>query len=298
MPFVDVFRWEARPTGLREPVLIGAFKGWNDAGEAASFATSYLGSALGATRFASVDPEGFFDFQSHRPRAVITDGTLEGHFTLPNVELYSAAPAEGRSVILVTGSEPSMRWPTLCRAALATAVDLGVREVITLGSLIADVPHTRPVRISHMASPRDMTDSLGTRRPDYQGPTGIVTMLHQTAVDQNLRAASIWAAVPHYVGAAPAPNATLALLRAIGAVTGLQVDLTDLETAVAAFESEVDEAVKGNSQATNLVSELEQAYDRDLQPPGEDLPTGDAIAAEFERYLRDRAGDDEPRSGH
>ncbi len=291
---MDVFRWEGRPSDLRDPVLIGAFKGWNDAGEAASFATAYLTSAFGATRFASVDPEGFFDFQSHRPRVSVVDGELEGPITLPAVELYAAAPPAGRSIVIVTGSEPSMRWPTLCRATLDIAEQLGVREVITLGALIADVPHTRPVRLSHMSTPRELSEVLGSRRPDYQGPTGIVTMLHATAAERGLRAASLWAAVPHYVGTAPAPNATLALLEALVAITGRDVDLGDLRQAVAEFASEVSEAVANNPQASNLVSSLEEAYDDDADAASEDVPSGDAIAAEFERFLRDHAAGEDP----
>lgn len=292
MSLVDVFRWEARPTGLQDPVLIASFKGWNDAGDAASFATAYLGSAFSATRFASVDPEGFFDFQSHRPRISVTDGTVDGPIALPHLELSYATPPDGRSLIILSGTEPSMRWPTLCRAALDVAVDLGVRDVITLGALIADVPHTRPVRLTHMSSPRSMTDLLGPRRPDYQGPTGIVAMLHTMAAERGLHSASLWAAVPHYIGTAPAPNATLALLEAFTTVSGRSVDLEDLGTAVAEFESEINEAVSNNAQAAGMVAELERAFDDDTDEA--DVPSGDAIAAEFERFLRDHGNDGPP----
>lgn len=265
-------------------MLVASFKGWNDAGEAASFATAYLASAFGAHRFASVDPEGFFDFQSHRPRISVTDGRVDGPIVMPSLELASATPPDGRSLVILAGSEPSMRWPTLCRAALDIAVDLGVRDVITLGALIADVPHTRPVRLTHMSAPAAMTERLGPRRPDYQGPTGIVAMLHASAADRGLNAASLWAAVPHYIGTAPAPNATLALLQAFTTVSGRSVDLSDLGTAVAEFESEINEAVSNNPQAAGMVADLERSFDEEA---AEDVPSGDAIAADFERFLRD-----------
>lgn len=287
---MDVFRWEARPPGLHDPVLIASFKGWNDAGEAASFATSYLASAFDARRFASVDPEGFFDFQSHRPRISVTDGVIDGPITLPGIELAYANPPEGRSLVIMAGSEPSMRWPTLCRAALDIAVELGVRDVVTLGALIADVPHTRPIRLTHMSVPTELTEPLGPRRPDYQGPTGIVAMLHAAAADRGLRSASLWAAVPHYIGAAPAPSATLALLQAFSTVTGRTVDLGELSGAVAEFEREVSEAVNASSQASTMVAELERAFDE--QTDQDDVPSGDAIAAEFERFLREHGTND------
>lgn len=160
--------------------------------------------------------------------------------------------------------------------------------VVTLGALLADVPHTRPVRVSGLAAPAKLIDPLGLRRPDYQGPTGIVGVLHATAAERGMRSASLWAAVPHYVGAAPSPTAALALLRAAGQITGVGVDLTELERAVAQFEEQVDDAVDRNPQATNLVSELERAYDREEDMSFGPLPSGDAIAAEFEQFLRER----------
>ncbi len=296
MAVVDVFRWEARPTGLREPLLIASFKGWNDAGDAASFATSYLASAFDAKRFASVDPEGFFDFQSHRPRITVSGGVVDGPITLPGIELSYATPPEGRSIVILAGSEPSLRWPTLCRAALDIAVDLGVRDVVTLGALIADVPHTRPVRLTHMSVPQQMTDQLSGRRPDYEGPTGIIAMLHAYAAERGLNAASLWAAVPHYIGSAPAPNATLALIEALATVTGRTVDVKDLKTAVAAFEVEIDEAVRNSPQASGMLAELERTFDSESDQDV-DVPSGDMIAAEFERFLRDRADNEGTDAG-
>jgi proteasome assembly chaperone (PAC2) family protein len=290
---VETLRWERRPTDLRSPVLLAAFRGWNDAGEAASFAIGYLKSALNGSLFASVPSEEFFDFQSHRPRVHIEDGVLRGPIVWPTIELLTTHAAPERNLVLVDGIEPSMRWPTVCGAVLDVAVDLGVELVVTLGALLADVPHTRPVRVSGLAEPAALIEPLGLRRPDYQGPTGIVGVLHAAAVERGLPAASLWAAVPHYVGAAPSPNAALALLRSAQALTGIDVDTSDLERAVSHFEDQVDDAVRHNPHASNLVAELEQAYDREEDQPFGPLPTGDAIAAEFERYLRER-GPDEP----
>jgi len=289
---VETLRWERRPTDLRSPVLLAAFRGWNDAGEAASFAVGYLQGALDGAMFASLPPEDFFDFQSHRPRIHIEGGALQGPIVWPTLEVLSTRAAPERSLVLVNGIEPSMRWPTVCGAILDLAVDLGVEMVITLGALLADVPHTRPVRVSGLAEPQALIESLGLRRPDYEGPTGIVGVLHAAAVERGLPAASLWAAVPHYVGAAPSPNAALALLRNAQAITGIEVDLSDLERAVSHFEDQVDEAVGQNSHARNLVSELERAYDSEEDQSFGPLPSGDAIAAEFERYLRERGPDE------
>jgi proteasome assembly chaperone (PAC2) family protein len=295
---VESLLWDHRPEGLRSPVLVAAFRGWNDAGEAASFALGYLQSSLSATRFARVDPEQFFDFQSHRPRIHIQGGSLQEPVTWPAVELLASAPAPERHLILVNGSEPSMRWPTLCRAILDVATDLGAQTVVTLGALLADVPHSRPVRVSGLAHPPELIEPLGLRRPDYRGPTGIVGVLHAEAAQRGLTTASLWAAVPHYVGAAPSPTAALALLRALrGVVADVDVDLGDLERAVGTFEEQVDEAVRRNPQAANLVNELESVYDREEDQSFGPLPSGDAIAAEFERFLREQNEPPDPPEG-
>lgn len=288
MDRVESLRWERRPTDLRSPVLIAAFKGWNDAGEAATFAVGYLQAALKAERFATVDPEEFFDFQSHRPRIHIGNGDLQEPIVWPQIELLETTDENERQLILVNGIEPSMRWPTLTRGILDLAAELKVELVVTFGALLADVPHTRPVRISGLSAPVDLLEPLNLRRPDYEGPTGIVGTMHAAAVDRGFPSASLWAAVPHYVGAAPSPNAALALLRATQTLIGIGVSLTDLEQAVTHFEEQVDDAVKRNPQAASLVADLERAYDREEDQSFGPLPSGDAIAAEFERFLRER----------
>ena len=285
---MDALTWERRPADLRAPVLVASFRGWNDAGEAASFAVGYLKSSLDGVRFATVPPEDFFDFQSHRPRIQIDSGGLAAPIQWPEIEVLTTRAAPDRNLILVNGIEPSMRWPTLCTALLDMASELGVERVVTLGALLADVPHTRPVRISGLAQPPELIEPLGVRRPDYHGPTGIIGVLHAAAVERGIAAASLWAAVPHYVGAAPSPNAALALLRGVQQAADVSIDLAELEASVSHFEAQVDEAVQRNPQAANLVAELEQAYDREDDVTFGPLPSGDAIAAEFERFLREQ----------
>lgn len=278
-------------------MLVAAFRGWNDAGEAASFSLGYLQSTFDGSPFATVPPDDFFDFQSHRPRIHIEDGALQGPIEWPRIELLTTNPAPDRNLILVNGIEPSMRWPSLCGAILDAAAALGVELVVTLGALLADVPHTRPVRVSGLSEPAALIEPLNLRRPDYQGPTGIVAVLHAAAVERGIPSASLWAAVPHYVGAAPSPNAALALLRALQEVATLTIDLTDLERAVDSFEEQVDDAVSRNPQASKLVGELERAYDSEADLPFGAIPSGDAIAAEFERFLREQSDPEQPEGG-
>ncbi len=292
MVVVDFITWERHPVNLASPVLIAAFKGWNDAGEAASFATGYLRSVFNADRIATVDPETFFDFQSHRPRISIEDGVLNRPIEWPTLDVFAAHAGPERDLIIIHGIEPSMRWPTLTNGLLGVARELGVTQVVTLGAFLADVPHTRPVRVSGMSHPADFIAELGVRRPDYTGPTGMVGTFHAAAIEHGFPAASLWAAVPHYVGAAPSPNASLALLSSLGSTLRLPIDFTELEQTIHQFEEQVNEAVASNPQASALVAQLEQSFDREEELPFGPLPTGDAIAADFERYLREHASGD------
>lgn len=296
MGAVSAFHWEGeRPQGLREPVLVAAFAGWNDAGEAATGAVRHLSESSAATRVADVDPEVFFDFQSHRPRITVTGGVVEGPITYPGVEVWTAREADP-GLILIRGVEPSMRWRTLCGDIVDLAATAGVRRVVTLGALLADVPHTRPVRVSTISSPAEITAQIGGRRPDYHGPTGIITVLHATAVSRGLEAASLWAAVPHYVGGGASPTASLALLQALGQITRIRPDVGALEREIVDYHRQIEEAIKSSPQAEGMIQELERNYDEraDEEPMGQ--MSGDAIAAEFERFLREQSPpEDEPR---
>ena len=280
--------WESRPDGLRAPALVAAFSGWNDAGDAASAALTFIGESLGAERFARIDPEEFYDFQSTRPHIGFNeDRTRE--ITWPGVEIFAArVPRAPRDLILVQGPEPSMRWQTFCRHIVDLAEVLGTQLVVTMGALLADVPHTQPVAITGLASDEALLDKL---RPltetTYEGPTGIVGVLHTACTEAGLPSASLWASVPHYVAAAPNPKAALALVRKVEALVAVNVDATDLENATSEYERQVGLAVQSDPDVQAFVERLEQAAAQDSGPLGPgDLPSGDALASEFQRYLR------------
>ena len=287
--------WESRPDGLRAPALVCAFKGWNDAGDAASAALSFVGASLGATRFARIDPEEFFDFQATRPKTRIADGRSR-EIDWPEVEIYAAqVPRAPRDLILVSGSEPSMRWRTFCRLIIDLAEALGTQLVVSLGALLADVPHSRPVSITGISSDPSVTERLGLNPATYEGPTGIVGVLHTACMEAGLPSASLWAAVPHYVAAAPNPKAALALVRKLEQLVGVSVDAQELESAAADYERQVSLAVQSDPDVQAFVERLEQAVEEEEAGvgPGE-LPSGDVLAREFQRFLRQR-GSEPPR---
>jgi len=281
--------WERRPDGLRAPALICAFKGWNDAGDAASAAVSFVGSALGASRFARIDPEEFYDFQATRPRIRLTDGVTR-EITWPSIDVYEArVPRAPRDLILLEGPEPSMRWRTFCRLIVDLAEALGAQMVVTLGALLADVPHSRPVSITGLSSDAALVSRLGLTPGTYEGPTGVVGVLHAACAEAGLPSASLWASVPHYVAAAPNPKAALALVRKLEGLVGVSVDATELESASTDYERQVTLAVQSDPDVQAFVERLERTAESeqdDLAP--ENLPSGDLIAREFQRFLRQR----------
>jgi len=278
--------WESRPDGLRAPALICAFSGWNDAGDAASAALTFIGESLGAERFARLDPEDFYDFQSTRPQIRLTEGARD--ILWPGVEIFAArVPRAPRDLILVQGPEPSMRWKAFCTHIIDLAEALGTQLVVTLGALLADVPHTHPVALTGLASDETIVEKLSLAQSTYEGPTGIVGVLHTACSDAGMPAASLWASVPHYVAAAPNPKAALALVRKIEGLVGVTVDATDLENASEEYERQVSRAVQSDPEVQAFVERLEQAAEVDPTPlgPGE-LPSGDVIASEFQRFLK------------
>ena len=279
--------WESRPDGLRAPALVCAFSGWNDAGDAASAALTFIGASLGAERFARIDPEEFYDFQSTRPHIAFTD-ERKREITWPAVEIFAARiPRAPRDLILVQGPEPSMRWRTFCRHIIDLAEALGTQIVVTLGALLADVPHTRPVSITGLASDETLVTKLGLTETTYEGPTGIVGVLHAACTEAGLPSASLWASVPHYVAAAPNPKAALALVRKLEALVGVNVDASELETATGDYERQVGLAVQSDPDVQAFVERLEQAAAQDTSSLGPgDLPSGDVLAREFQRFLR------------
>jgi proteasome assembly chaperone (PAC2) family protein len=287
-------QWEHRPDGLRAPALICAFKGWNDAADAASSAISYVGTALNAQRFATIDPEEFYDFQATRPRVKMVEGQtreIEWHA----VELFEArVPRAPRDLILLTGSEPSFRWRTFCQIVVELAEALGAQLVVTLGALLADVPHTRAVSVTGLSSDQALVARLGLAPSSYEGPTGIVGILHAACQQAGLPSASLWAAVPHYIAATPNPKAALALVRKLEGLVGVAVDGSELESASADYERQVNVAVQSDPDVQAFVERLEQAAgDEPDDSPGA-LPSGETIARDLQRFLRQRGGETPP----
>jgi len=281
-------QWEHRPDGLRAPALVCAFKGWNDAADAASTAISFVGTALGARRFATIDPEEFYDFQATRPRVKLVDGQAR-EIVWPAVELFEArVPRAPRDLILLAGSEPSFRWRTFSKLIVELAEALGTQLVVTLGALLADVPHTRPVSVTGLTSDPALIARLGLAPSSYEGPTGIVGILHAACQQAGLPSASLWAAVPHYIAATPNPKAALALVRKLEGLVGVAVDASDLEHGAADYERQVNVAVQSDPDVQAFVERLEQAAGSDPDDEPGQLPSGETIARDLQRFLRQR----------
>jgi proteasome assembly chaperone (PAC2) family protein len=286
-------QWEYRPDGLRAPAVICAFKGWNDAADAASSAITFVGSALTARRFATIDPEEFYDFQATRPRIKLTEGRAR-EIEWPAVELYEArVPRAPRDLILLSGTEPSFRWRTFCTVIVELVEALSAQLVVTLGALLADVPHTRPVAVTGLASDASLIARLGLSSSSYEGPTGIVGILHAACQQAGLPSASLWAAVPHYIAATPNPKAALALVRKLEGLVGVAVDASELEVASADYERQVNLAVQSDPDVQAFVEQLEQAVSSEAGDDPGSLPSGETIARDLQRFLRQR-GDEPP----
>jgi predicted ATP-grasp superfamily ATP-dependent carboligase len=285
--------WDRRPDGLRAPAMVCAFQGWNDAGDAASSAVSFLAASLKARRFAQIDSEEFYDFQANRPTVQLTEGKAR-EIVWPTVEVFEArAPRAPRDLVLVQGVEPSMRWRAFSSHIVELAEALGVQMVVTLGALLADVPHTRPVTMTGFASDPLLVERLGLASSSYEGPTGIVGVLHTACQDAGLPSASLWAGVPHYVAAAANPKAALALVRKVEGLIGVSVDASELEVSAADYERQVGLAVQSDPDIQAFVERLEQAAEseeEELAP--DDVPSGDMLAREFQRFLRQRGPDE------
>ena len=282
--------WRERPE-LRAPVMVCAFKGWNDAGEAASAALSYIRGSFDAREVGSIDPEEFYDFTAVRPTVKLVEGSTREIEWPENT--FSVAPVPGAEgdLVMLQGVEPSLRWRRFTEDVVTAARDLGVRMVITLGALLADVPHSRPVSITGITSDEALVKRLGFEPPSYEGPTGIVGLLQQACAEAGLPAVSLWASVPHYVAAAPNPKVALALVRAFEGTAGLAVDGAELESAADDYERQVTAAVASDPEVKAFVERLENQLDEDAaeNPPDEgELPSADTIASDFQRFLRQR----------
>jgi proteasome assembly chaperone (PAC2) family protein len=284
-------QWEFRPDGLRAPALICAFKGWNDAADAASSAIQFVGSSLGAKRFATIDPEEFYDFQATRPRTKLSDGQTR-EIVWPAVELFEArVPRAHRDLILMSGTEPSFRWRTFSEIVVELAEVLGTQLFVTLGALLADVPHTRPVSVTGLSSDKALVSRLGLAPSSYEGPTGIVGILHAACQQAGLPSASLWAAVPHYIAATPNPKAALALVRKLEGLVGIAVDGSDLESASADYDRQVNVAVQSDPDVQAFVERLEEAAGEETDDEPTSLPSGETIARDLQRFLRQRGGE-------
>ncbi len=286
--------WNEHPD-LRRPVLAAAFKGWNDAGEAATAALGFIHDHFEAENVARIDPEDFYDFTVVRPTVRLIDGRTRT-IDWPANEISAARiPRAEGDLLLLRGTEPSLRWGRFCQAVIATARELDARMVITLGALLADVPHSRPVSVTGIASDEQLMSRLGFGRTSYEGPTGIVGVLHHACAAAGVPTASLWASVPHYVAAAPNPKVALALVRAFEGAAGVAVDAGELESAAEDYERQVSAAVASDPEVKAFVERLESAMDEveAESPPEERIPSADTIARDFQRFLRQR-GDDGP----
>jgi predicted ATP-grasp superfamily ATP-dependent carboligase len=282
-----VIEFEGLPEALPDlvdPVMLCAFEGWNDAGDAASGAVLHLEEVWSATQIAEFDPEDYYDFQVNRPEVSFEDDART--ITWPTTRLSVARiPLATRDVVLVHGIEPSMRWRSFTQELLTAARELGVEMVVTLGALLADSPHTRPVPVSGTSSDESISLRLGYEPSTYEGPTGIVGVLQEACSQAGIPAVSLWAAVPHYVAQPPCPKATLALLARIEDLLDVPVPLGDLPEESRAWQIGVDELAAEDDEIAAYVRTLEEAVDTAELPEA----SGDAIAREFERYLRRRS---------
>lgn len=267
--------------------MVVAFAGWNDAADAATGAIEYLVRTWAAQEFADVDPEEFFDFTVSRPRIRRAEG-LARRLEWPATTMSAAAvPGRRRDVVLVRGTEPGLRWRGFCQQIVGAASELGVELVVGLGALLADVPHTRPVRVTATAVDPALVARLGLRQSRYEGPTGILGVLHEAFAAAGTPSASLWANVPHYVAQSPSPKATLALVERTASLLGARIEALDLQVATSAYEREVAELVAADEDAAAYVARLEEAGELE---DGE-LASGDALADEVARFLREHHGE-------
>ena len=277
---------------LRRPVLVAAFEGWNDAGEAATTALGFVAAALDAETFARIDPEEFYDFQDTRPTVRLADGTRRV-IEWPTVEFQAVRlPGSDRDFILVRGDEPNLRWRTFAQEVLEVTRAFNVEMVVTLGALLADVPHTRPVQVVGSAGDPALADKLGMATSRYEGPTGILGVLADAANRTDVPAVSLWAALPHYVQATPNPRAALALVERLRTLLSLPIDTSSLVEATEAFDATVADIVADDPELVSYVERLEATHDQEASSL-ENLPPEDLVA-EVERFLRDHPGGSRP----
>jgi proteasome assembly chaperone (PAC2) family protein len=280
---------------LRRPVLVAAFRGWNDGGQGASLGAGFLAKQWEATRFAEIDPESFYDFQATRPQVTLEEGMTRKLDWPDNGFFHAEIPGADRDAVILLGTEPNLRWRSFSELVLGLANDLGVERVVTFGSLLADVPHTRPAPVTAAATDETLMEELGLEPSRYEGPTGIVGVLLDACRKAEISSLSLWAAVPHYVSLAPSPRAALSLVRRFGELMQLDIDLAELQQAADDYSEQVSEAVSSDADTAAYVEELERRVD--MLSAEEELPSGDSLAAELTRFLRERDEQDEQDQG-
>lgn len=289
MSFVE---YRARPE-LTHPVVICAFGGWNDGGEGATVTARDLRDQWGARRFASIDPEEFYDFQVHRPTVRLVDGETR-RIDWPSNDFWWARVG-GRDVVVFLGVEPNVRWRTYCEQILRVCSDVGASVLVTLGAFLADVPHTMPAPVSAASADPTWAARPGMMPARYEGPTGIVGVLNDLASRAGLAAVSLWAASPHYLPQTANPKVALALMERLRDLLELDIDAGDVELASRTWEREVDEAIRADGNLGDYVKRLEEAAEQGLMGGGDpsDMLSGEELAAELERYLREHGASDE-----
>jgi proteasome assembly chaperone (PAC2) family protein len=280
---------------LRRPVLVAAFRGWNDGGQGASLGAGFLAKQWEATRFAEIDPESFYDFQATRPQVTLEEGMTRKLDWPDNGFFHAEIPGADRDAVILLGTEPNLRWRSFSELVLGLAKDLEVERVVTFGSLLADVPHTRPAPVTAAATDEALMEELGLEPSRYEGPTGIVGVLLDACRKAEISSLSLWAAVPHYVSLAPSPRAALALVRRFSELMQLDIDLAELQQAADDYSEQVSEAVSSDADTAAYVEELERRVD--MLSAEEELPSGDSLAAELTRFLRERDEQDEQDQG-
>jgi len=281
---------------LERPVLIAGFTGWNDAADAASVAVGAMATSWEARRFGGFDGEEFFDFQTTRPQVKLVDGVTR-EIEWPENMLSATEPsleaAADRGVILLSGPEPNFRWRAFSAAVVDLARALNVELVVTMGALLADVPHSRPVSVAANSQDASLVDSLGLSASRYEGPTGITGVLHRACADAGLPSVSFWASVPHYLPAVPSAPAALALLDKLSGLLGMDVDTAELERTAETYQEQVSVAVSQDSDLSSYVSMLEERFDSQADQGPRSLPSGDELAQELEGFLRDQRSEEE-----
>jgi proteasome assembly chaperone (PAC2) family protein len=286
----DGLVWDRHPQ-LRDPLLVAAFEGWNDAGDAATAAAEWLVQRSSGERFASVDPDEHVDYQSRRPRVELVNGVTRA-INWPAHE-YFAGSFGDRDLVVLRAVEPNIRWKEYCSTVISVATEVGCKMVVTFGALLGDVPHTRRVRVTGTSTDPELVDRLGLVPSRYEGPTGIVGVLNDACREQGVRSVSLWAPVPHYVATPPNPPATRALLERFGTLADLAFELDGMEQLVDIWRAQVERAIADNDEVKTYVRELEARIDaQDAEEQGVVLDTGELDAGQFvddvERFLREQ----------